>query len=332
MKQVLFFFCLITAIFSPKISAHESRPLYIEVQEYENQSVSIKWKVPRSLAVDVIPVPFISTCDVSQALTISTMTDGHVGKYSNVCKDGIKNRILNTGFKVVNPSMTTIIFIKYLDGSENVKVLEPGDTEWKIPGQATVVSTIKSFLFLGAEHIALGWDHLLFIGCLFIIAASWLRILVTITGFTIAHSVTLALSALDVVRLPVAPVEACIALSIVFLAWELVRNKRRSIIWAYPLSVSASFGLLHGFGFASVLTDTGMPENHVLTALLFFNLGVELGQILFLFILMALLFLFKMALAALGTTYNEVILCRFSAYFAGITASYWFIQRTVVFI
>ena len=155
--------------------------------------------------------------------------------------------------------------------------------------------------------------------------------LVTITGFTIAHSMTLALSALNFVRLPVAPVEACIALSIVFLAWELARNSRRSVIWTYPLSVSVSFGLLHGFGFASVLNATGMPGNHMLTGLLFFNLGVELGQIIFLLILAALLFLFKTILAVKGHAYNEALLFRLSGYIAGITASYWFIERTIVF-
>lgn len=332
MRLVIVLFCLTIGTFSSGASAHESRPVYIEVKEFIDHRVSIKWKAPRSLAASSLPVPFISSCVASTTETMATMTDGYIGTYLVHCEEGITDRILNTGFRADNPSLSTIVSVSYVDGSETMKVLGPVDAEWKIPAQATFMSTVQSYLFLGVKHIASGWDHLLFISCLFLIATSWLRVLITITGFTIAHSVTLALSALDIVRLPVAPVEASIALSIVFLAWELARNRRQSVIWLYPLSVSASFGLLHGFGFASVLTATGMPENHILTALLFFNLGVELGQIVFLLILATLLYLFKKSLAAWGQPYNETALFRLSGYVAGITASYWFVERTVALI
>ncbi len=114
-----------------------------------------------------------------------------------------------------------------------------------------------------------------------VIAGTWRRILITITGFTIAHSITLALSALGLVRVPIPAVEAAIALSIVFLAVEIVRGDKTSLTYRYPIAVSSSFGLLHGFGFAAVLGETGLPQTEIPAALLFFNVGVELGQIAF---------------------------------------------------
>jgi len=107
------------------------------------------------------------------------------------------------------------------------------------------------------------------------------KLLVTITGFTIAHSITLALSALNLVRLPIPPVEAVIALSVVYLAMEIALQKKDSLTYRYPIAVSSSFGLLHGFGFAAVLADIGLPQVEIVTSLLFFNIGVELGQIIF---------------------------------------------------
>ncbi len=331
MKLIVVFLCLLMSTFSLRTAAHESRPLYIEVYEVDDQHVSIKWKAPVSLAPAAMPIPFISGCEISQGVAISTMTDGYVGQYLGNCDDSVSSRKLNTGYRGINPSLSSIVSVRYVDGSENTKILGPDDSEWEIPEQATFFSTLQSYSGLGVRHIASGWDHLLFITCLFFIAATWWRVLITITGFTIAHSVTLALSALEIIKLPVAPVEACIALSIVFLAWELVRNRRQSVIWTYPLTVSLSFGLLHGFGFASVLADTGMPGNHILTALLFFNMGIELGQIVFLVVLGVLLHLFQMILIARGYIYNEAVLFRVSGYIAGITAGYWFIERTAAF-
>jgi hydrogenase/urease accessory protein HupE len=134
---------------------------------------------------------------------------------------------------------------------------------------------------LGIEHIWLGLDHLLFVACLLFIARTPRRLLITITGFTAAHSLTLILSILSWVRLPVPPVEAAIALSILFLVCEIARPLANSWTWRHPVLVSSLFGLLHGFGFASVLRDIVLPQTQLPAALLTFNLGVEIGQLLF---------------------------------------------------
>jgi hydrogenase/urease accessory protein HupE len=193
----------------------------------------------------------------------------------------------------------------------------------------------RDYLALGVRHILEGYDHLLFLVCLMLIAGTGRRILITITGFTIAHSLTLALSALGLVHVPVAPVEAAIALSIVFLALEIVRGDRASLSYRYPIAVSSSFGLLHGFGFAAVLGETGLPQTEIPAALLFFNLGVELGQLIF---VVGMILVYQLARLGMRTTAGtDLPLDRLrpwevpAAYAVGILASFWMIQRVATF-
>jgi hypothetical protein len=151
-----------------------------------------------------------------------------------------------------------------------------------------------------------------------------------------AHSITLALSALDLVRIPTPPVEAAIALSVVFMAWEIVKGDERSLAHRFPVAVSSSFGLLHGFGFAAVLRDIGLPQTELPTALLFFNVGVEIGQILFVFALLAAYFLLKpiMVRLLLSARDGEVHWATATvpaSYVIGGIASYWMIDRIAGF-
>jgi hydrogenase/urease accessory protein HupE len=151
----------------------------------------------------------------------------------------------------------------------------------------------------GIEHILKGFDHLLFVACLIFIAGTWRRILVTITGFTLAHSVTLTLAGLELVSIPIPPIEATIALSIVFLAREIALDRRDTLTWQHPIAVSASFGLLHGFGFASALSEIGLPQTEIPAALLAFNVGVEIGQVVFVVSVICILQLFTQSLKSL---------------------------------
>ena len=146
-----------------------------------------------------------------------------------------------------------------------------------------------------------------------------------IKGFTIAHSITLALSALELVRLHVPPVEAAIALSIVFVAVEMARGKENSLTFRYPIAVSTSFGLLHGFGFASGLTAMGLPTNEIPLALLFFNVGVELGQLAFVFLMLALARSFR-TLEIRWPRWAELV----PGYAVGTLGALWFIERTAI--
>ena len=204
--------------------------------------------------------------------------------------------------------------------------LSSGVRQWEMPGPETVGSVAAQYTWLGAEHIWIGFDHLLFLLCLIWIAGSLKRILITITGFTVAHSITLALSALEIIRLPVPPIEAVIALSVVFLASEIVHGPRENLTWRYPVAVSSSFGLLHGLGFAAVLSEIGLPQREVVTGLLFFNVGVEIGQVLF-----ALLVVIGLQVVARTGTLNEARIRLVAGYCVGSLASYWLLERVVAF-
>ena len=161
-----------------------------------------------------------------------------------------------------------------MTGENHTVTLTRGELVWRVPLREEVATVAVQYTWLGMEHIWIGFDHLLFVLCLIWIAGGIRRILVTITGFTLAHSVTLVLAALEVVSLPVPPIEAVIALSVLFLASEIARGKQDNLTWRYPIAVSSSFGLLHGLGFAAVLGEIGLPQTELVTGLVFFNVGV----------------------------------------------------------
>jgi hydrogenase/urease accessory protein HupE len=181
-----------------------------------------------------------------------------------------------------------------------------------------------SYLRLGVEHILLGLDHLLFVlGLVLLVRPRWL-LLKTVTAFTVGHSVSLALATLGVVRVPGPPLEAVIALSIVFLAADVIRARRgRPHLTArYPWVIAGAFGLLHGLGFATALTALGLPSSAVPIALILFNVGVELGQIVFIAFVLALLASWR-ALDGRSRPWVEAI----PVYATGIIAAFWFAER-----
>jgi hydrogenase/urease accessory protein HupE len=178
-------------------------------------------------------------------------------------------------------STDVLVRIQRLDGSSETARLNARSTSFMVKGAPELWSVVNTYLVFGIEHILEGFDHLLFVACLIFIAGTWRRILITITGFTLAHSITLTLAGLELVRIPIPPIEATIALSIVFLAREIALDKRDTLTWRHPIAVSASFGLLHGFGFASALAEIGLPQTEIPAALLAFNVGVEIGQVVF---------------------------------------------------
>ncbi|MCK4838459.1 MAG: HupE/UreJ family protein, partial [Desulfobulbaceae bacterium] len=209
-------------------------------------------------------------------------------------------------------------------------VLRPDETVWQIPEKEQTWKVAKEYMALGIKHILEGYDHLLFIVCLVLLAGTFKRILVTVTGFTIAHSITLALAALGVVKVSVAPVEAAVALSIVFVAMELARDKHHTLTWRYPIAVSSTFGLLHGFGFAAVLTEIGLPQTEIPTALLFFNVGVEIGQIMFVIASIAVFFAGKAVTKRLREMTFKDVLHRIqqpAGYVVGVLAMFWTLDR-----
>lgn len=200
-----------------------------------------------------------------------------------------------------------------------------------LAGSGSSLAAAKRYTKLGIEHILIGIDHLLFVlALLFIVGGGW-RLVKTVTAFTIAHSITLGLATLGYIQVAGAPVEAAIALSIVFLCVEIVhaRQGRAGITFTYPWIVAFSFGLLHGLGFAGALSAIGLPPSEIPLALLFFNVGVELGQLVFVFGVLAVMVIMNQGL---GLTRESGIYLkgeRAVVYIIGVLSSYWLIERTM---
>jgi len=208
-------------------------------------------------------------------------------------------------------------------------MIKPSNPTYIIPIKPDRWSTIKTYLVLGFEHILLGIDHLLFVLALLLITVGFKKLIKTITAFTVAHSITLSLATLGVMGLPSAPVEAVIALSIVFLAVELYHyyKGKEGLTVRYPWVVAFTFGLLHGFGFAGALSDVGLPQTDIPAALLFFNVGVELGQIAFVLVVMAIIWM----LMKLKKDWPKKVKL-IPVYAIGSMASFWLIERIIAFI
>jgi len=321
------------ATFADAARAHESRPLYIEVTEKAPLTFLVRWKIPPS--VTVRNAPEVSMTEGCMATTAKGAGRGSLQHRTFRCQEDPAGTVLQVRYPQYNPSVSTLVRISRVSGETHSLLASPKETEVVIPAVESFGSVARDYLALGVRHILEGYDHLLFLMCLMLIAGTGRRILITITGFTIAHSITLALSALGVVRVPIPAVEAAIALSIVFLAVEIVRGDPNSLTYRYPIAVSSSFGLLHGFGFAAVLGETGLPQTEIPAALLFFNVGVEVGQIFFVAVVIAAYQLIRFVGRTLVDRNLSIDALRplqtLAAYAVGILASFWMIQRVASF-
>lgn len=198
-------------------------------------------------------------------------------------------------------------------------------------GSGSFLAAAKRYTLLGIEHILVGIDHLLFVlALLFVVGGGW-RLVKAITAFTVAHSVTLGLATLGYINAPSAPVEAAIALSIVFLCVEIVHAQqgRPGITFSYPWIVAFAFGLLHGLGFAGALAEIGLPPAEIPLALAFFNVGVEIGQLIFVFGILALVMLVRYGTGLSRETSAVQKAERGIVYVIGVLASYWLIERSL---
>ncbi|MBM4381777.1 MAG: HupE/UreJ family protein [Deltaproteobacteria bacterium] len=310
--------------------AHEARPLYVEVRESARGELAAQWRIPASVPRFDLPDVELSGC-----MLVGDRTEQHAG---DAILRAARFRCTSASpelavrYPLANPSIQTLIRFTRANGEVHTALLSPEESRWTPPALATKRGVAAQYMALGARHIADGVDHLLFLACLLLLARTPRRVVVTVTGFTLAHSVTLAASALDVVRLPSAPVETVIALSVVFVASELARAPRASLTRRAPVAVSSSFGLLHGFGFAGALREIGLPQTEIPTALLAFNAGVELGQLAFVAAAFALAALARRAwreraeLAALLPRAE-----RAAAFGVGCLAAYWTVERVASF-
>jgi HupE/UreJ protein len=315
--------------------AHRLSPAFFGLTETAPGVYAVQWKVSisgglASALEPKVPQGCSLTGDVRTYLVNEDVRFQH-GTMS--CPRGIGGR----EFRVEGLELTqtdVLLRIDYLDGSASNQRLTPAAPSVLIPERPSTLEVIRTYTVLGIGHILGGVDHLLFVLALLLLVRGLGRLVATVTAFTLAHSVTLAAATLGFVHVPPAPVEATIALSILFLASELARqpltsaptaaaDARADLTARFPWLVAFSFGLLHGFGFAGALSEVGVPQKAVPLALLFFNVGVEIGQLAFI-----------AAVLAVGWSIGRAAIRapawwpRAAAYGIGSVAAFWVVQRT----
>jgi len=325
LKKIIIPFLFV--LFTLNSWSHEIRPAYLQIIQTSETSYEVFWKVP-SMG-DAVPKiqPVFPPFFTIEILKIPNQIPGSViYSYKLTSDEPLQGKILT--IDGLNKTLIDVLVnITYLNGEKVTFMLQPDKDSIVLPGVTTKIDVIKTYAKLGTEHILLGIDHLLFILALIMITKGKWNILKTITAFTIAHSITLSLAALGIVDFPTPPVEAVIALSIVFLAVEIVKNLngKQTLTSRKPWLVAFTFGLLHGFGFAGALANIGLPQQEIPLALAFFNIGVELGQIAFVLVILILIRLLS---------YKKnwpLFVKKAPAYVIGSLAAFWMIQRVVRF-
>ena len=344
-----------------RVTAHEVRPAFLELKERAPGEFDVLWKVPAAGGVPLAgeeipheqprlsddPGPVKSMPCGCPAPTVAQLSRGVLPIHPSLPKGAViidlprVERIFGAeirrstirvphgleGWEVnvhgLSATMVDVLVrVAFKDGRVVSQMLRPDAPSFVFTAE-TAGPAAGGYFVLGLEHIVFGIDHLLFVLALVLIVRSMGRIVKTVTAFTVAHSITLALATLGLVHVPSAPVEAAIALSIVFVASEILRSRRGEggLTERAPWLVAGSFGLLHGFGFAGALSQVGLPENDIPLALLFFNLGVEAGQLAFVVMALGVIVLLR-----------RVRLSEWAPmlppYAIGSVAMFWVIERT----
>ena len=313
--------------------ADEFKPGYLQLTQLDRETYDVLWKVPaidESTTLKVKP-HFPDGTEVLTEVRSSFSRGVTVQRWRIRVPHGLDGQAVIFS-QLSETRIDVLARLVRLDGSvqlERILPVHPRFVGRASPGRLEVVRT---YTILGIEHILSGFDHLLFVLALVLLVQGTRRLLLTITAFTVAHSLTLAGATLGWMHVPGPPVEASIALSIVFVASEIVHSRqgRYSVTQHYPWVVAFAFGLLHGFGFAGALAEVGLPPSSIPIALLFFNLGVEVGQLLFVGAVLAAITVGWRA----GRRFRvppPVWLWRIASYAIGALASFWLVERVAAF-
>ena len=308
--------------------AHEIRPGYLELRQTGAESFDVLWKVPARGNLRLgIYARLPANCEATSEV-VSMVRDGaYTDRWKVDCPGGLIGGTIS--IDGLSGTLTdTLVRIEQSDGTAQVVRLTPASPAFVVEARPSSSAVAGTYLSLGVDHILRGIDHLLFVLALLLLVDTRRRLLAAVTAFTVAHSFTLAAATLGFVYIPQQPIEAIIALSIVFVAAEIVRRRKgqTSLTQEFPWAIAFTFGLLHGFGFAGALSEIGLPEQAIPVALLFFNLGVEAGQLLF---IAGALILAAVArpLASRTPTWAAQL----PAYGIGAVAAFWTIERLVGF-
>jgi HupE / UreJ protein len=313
--------------------ADEFKPAYLQLTQVDQDTYDVLWKIP---AIDEATTLKVKPQfpDGTEVLTTARSTFSRgvtVQRWRIRVPHGLDGQAVIFS-QLSETRIDVLARLVRLDDSvqlERILPVSPRFVAKPRPGSLEVVTT---YTVLGIEHILTGFDHLLYVLGMLILVGGWRRIVVTMSAFTATHSLTLTAAALGWVHVPQPPVEACIALSILFVAREIVQvhRGRPGITVRWPWVVSFTFGLMHGFGFAGALAEVGLPQSSIPIALLFFNVGVEIGQLLFVGAVLAII-------AAGGRAGHRLRLSqpawtwRIAPYAIGAVASFWVIERVAAF-
>jgi hypothetical protein len=308
--------------------AHEVRPAYLEIKQTAPERWEVLWRTPVLSGMRLpVALKFPEGVRDVREPTVQELTDSLIERRIIKVNGSLAGKQIE--FVGLQATITDVLVrVRLLDGSESTTLVHPSQAWMEVTGSQGFLSVARSYTLLGIEHIGFGIDHLLFVLALLIITKGTMRLLKTVTAFTVAHSITLALATLGFVHVPSKPVEATIALSIVFVALEIVRRRKGQdgITSRAPWIVAFAFGLLHGFGFAGALSEVGLPQNHIPAALFFFNVGVELGQLTFIAVVLTLIALVRRVPLRLPH-WAELI----PPYAIGSLAMFWVLQRVAAF-
>ncbi|HKR83215.1 MAG TPA: HupE/UreJ family protein [Terriglobales bacterium] len=323
-RVLLMVFVLATAA---QLRAHTSLPGYLELKETTPGAFNLTWRLPTAEGPPPAIYPILPKNCVTSELISETAPASVLERGTVKCgSQGLANaRIEIAGLNVT--ILDVLVRITFADGTTVSHMLKPLETSWMVQKNAGSRTDAWGYFGLGISHILYGIDHLLFVLGLLLIVPRYGLLLKTITAFTVAHTITLALAVFGVVHVAPTPVEAVIALSIIFLAVELAQHHRgrEGVTFRKPWIVAFAFGLLHGFGFAGTLSRVGIPAADVPPALLFFNLGVEAGQLAFVAVFLGFVSSLK-TLEIRWPAWTRPV----PAYALGSVASFWLVQRCVL--
>jgi len=306
---------------------HELRPGFLEIRQSGADAYEVRFKVPaRGDMRLALYVRLPGECSNNEPLRTERAGNAFLEHLVVSCPGGLAGRQISID-GLAGTFTDVVVRVALADGAVQAARLTPDQPDFIVAVAPTWIDTARTYFLLGVEHILLGIDHLLFVLALFLLVRSPWMLVKVITAFTVAHSITLAVAALGWAQIPQRPVEAVIALSIMFVAAETIRQKRNDndLTSKAPWVIAFAFGLLHGLGFGGALKEIGLPQSDVPLALFSFNLGVEAGQLLF---VLAVLGLKAMVdrLLALKLAWARTV----TGYGVGSMAAVWFIQRVAL--
>ena len=322
---------LLTGLFAPLHAiADEIRPALLDIKEQSTGLFAVTWKVPtRGGKVLAITPQLPDTLELLGSPTIQEVPGARIehATYKSSGEPLSGQTIVIDGLTATQTDV--LLLVQLQDGASHSAILRPASPQFTIPLEASKLKVAGDYWRMGTVHILEGVDHLLFVLALMLIVTGFKPLLKAVTAFTFAHSITLALATLGVVHVPSAPTEAIIALSILFLAIEIIHSRQGkiSLTEQYPWVVAFAFGLFHGLGFAGALSEIGLPQQEIPLALLMFNVGVETGQLLFIAVVLALFAVLK----RLPVTPPQGA-WRVLPYSIGSIAAYWTIDRVMSFL